>query len=184
MNFKTITAVILVALTGTVAAHDAQGVYVANLNLSELKIDGPDTTRFARGRDFELTDNEREDMRVMYLEQVRKAIAADDEYVLVDNADEADFVIRAELVKIQPLAPKDDFHSRKSSVKFVSQGAGRATIKFDITTKGNESVVIQSSRDAGYSWGKNDRFHNKHDVKSMFSAWGKDLMKELAGFKA
>ena len=62
---------------------------------------------------------------------------------------------------------------------YYTEGAGRATIRFEISDNDELSKVFESSRDAGSFWRENDRFSNTQDVKRMFKSWGGYLVKKL-----
>ncbi len=178
-NRKTLLAVILTAIAGTAAAQDAPRVYVEDLDLAELTIHQPTSFGVTRNRDFELTEKDRGNMQEMYRTAIEKALLKKNRYSIVSDAAEAHIVVNAELLEIRPLAPKDDIHGRPTNQVYYTEGAGSAKIRFTVSTDAGADVVIENRRDAGRDWGKNDRFHNKQDVKQMFGSWGRYLVKQL-----
>jgi len=174
-----IATILLAVAAGNAVAAEVTRVYVDDLDLAELKIESPRSGGSIRSRDFELTADERADIATMYKDAVEDAIGGSKSYEIVEDADGAEVVIQADLLNIRPTAPKDDFRSRNAMETYYTEGAGRATIRFEISDNDELSKVFESSRDAGSFWRENDRFSNTQDVKRLFRSWGGYLVKKL-----
>jgi hypothetical protein len=181
---KVIATILLASLAGNVAAHDAPRVYINDLDLGKLEIQAPTGDFSVRSRTFELTDKERSGMIEMYKEAVEKVVDGNADYEIVASAEDADVVIEAELLKLNPIAPKDDARSRGVMEQYFTEGAGSATIRFEISDNEDLSIVFESTRDAGRFWGENDRFSNTQELKRLFKTWGSHLVKKLDKIEA
>lgn len=176
---KAMAFVVLAALVGNAAAQEPAQVYIDALDVAKAEIAEPQSYNRLSGRDFELSDEEWAALASLYKQEVEKVIDREDEYVIVADAEAADYVIEGELLKLRPLAPKDDNKSRMPGERYVSQGAGSVKLRIVISDADSEIQVLEDSRDAGNSWGRNDRFSNRIDAKRMFNGWGHSLVKAL-----
>lgn len=180
MNFKSVSGLVLAALLAVdIAYADAPSVNIQDLDASHVKITQPDAFRHVSRHDFELTAEDVEGMQDMYREGVQKAFAKKGEYVITTDAETADIIVNAALINLRPAAPKDDNRSREPWNDYYSKGAGSAKIRFEIIDSDGTLTVKESNRDAGHTWQRNDRFHNRRDVKNMFDGFGRYLVKEL-----
>jgi hypothetical protein len=165
------------------AALGTTKVYVAELDLSGLEIEEPDAWRTARERNFELTSREHTGLQDMYNKAVRKALKALEGYEVVGTPTADAVEIRAELVEIDPIAPKDDL-AHRSSRKYVSKGAGSMTIAFAVSVDGQVIMRAVDRRQVGHVWQKNDRFNNLKEVRRVMKSWAKTLARELPATSA
>ena len=154
------TGVLVAVLTAPVGAQGVQKVFVEDLDFSSLEIAAPVGQYAAHRARFELSANELAGMNDMFQQGLTRAIAKSDDYEVVTSADEADLVVHAQLLKLNPAAPKDDFKSRSAWTKYVSRGAGRATVRFVVNDHDLDLLDVETQREAGNTWRTNNRFNN------------------------
>ena len=119
---------------------------------------------------------ELEGLQELYRKSVINALSDEVDYEVHAQSQDADIHVSASLLELRPLAPKDDFKHRGAFDEYVSQGAGSAKIKLVISVDGEPLLEEIEVRDAGYQWGRNNRFNNMRDVRRMFSMWGHDVV--------
>ena len=173
-----ITAIAVLA-TGVATAGEPVSVYVETMQLDNLEITQPDRSLAARGKGFELNDQELASLQEMYANAMLNAVERDNDFVLATDAESSDIVINAELVRLVPTAPKDDFKSRGVRETIVSRGPGSAKIHFVVSRDDEVIVDVQDYRDAGMNWQENNRFNNRRDTKRLFSRWANFVLAEI-----
>jgi len=178
-NYKAIAAVLIALLATNATAAESPKIYIEDLDFSDLTITEPSNRATFAYKKFELTEDELDGMNNLYRLSIKKEIAGKAGYQLVANAEEADFVLGAKLLKLNPAAPKDDFHSRSGFERYITKGAGSATIRFVVSKDGDAVLESEDRIVAGHDWRENDRFSNKQEVKRLFRSWSKSLIKQL-----
>ncbi len=176
-----IAGILILFVASSALASEPPRVYVSDLDVSKLEIESPRDHRFPYRGEFELSDKELAGLQELYVSSVSTALQRKSQFVLVESAAEADFVVSSELLKLMPAAPKDDLRHRDVNERLVSYGAGQALLRVEIVRDEIVVAEIEDVRDAGRDWGINDRFHNKQHVKRMFSSWGSKIAKQLSG---
>lgn len=183
-TLKNVVFAIVITCCGIAGAANPTAVYVEPLDLSELVINSPDSYYGAGRQGFTLTDQERAQLKLGFLKSTQKVFASAEQYTVVDNADEADVVIRARLVELSPMAPKDDFHSRRPNQKFVTRGAGTAKFQFDVIKTGAYEIALEDRFTAGHTWERNDRMNNTRRFKQMLRSASASLLKSVSSYEA
>jgi hypothetical protein len=182
-NYKAIAAILIAILATSATAAESPKIYIEDLGFSNLTITEPSDRATFPHRKFDLTEDELDGMNSLYRLSIKKEIAGKAGYQVVENAEEADFVVGAELLKLNPAAPKDDFHSRGGFEKYITKGAGSASIRFVVSKDGDAVLESEDRNVAGHDWRENDRFSNQQEVKRLFRSWSRSLVKQLQTIK-
>jgi hypothetical protein len=154
-------------------------IYISDLDFSDVEIDEPDHYNSLREREWELTAKDEKGLNEIYKAAVTYRIEKADGYRVVAEPGDGVLTISASMLELNPIAPKDDFRTRDPFDKYYTHGPGSATISITVSSGDDVYMVINDHRDAGYDWGKNDRFHNMRDVKQLFGSWARSLAKQL-----
>ncbi len=164
----------------TSEVRELKKIYIDDLDMANVKVDQPDSYRLSSNGDWELTEKDKIGLNNIYKSALRKRIEKQGNYSVVDAPGSDVITIQADLLELDPAAPKDDFKNRAPRDKYLSYGAGSATIQFTVSDQNGDVLLIaKDHRDAGHEWGINDRFQNKSDTKRLFNSWAKSLVKQL-----
>jgi hypothetical protein len=89
--------------------------------------------------------------------------------------------VKATLLEIAPLGSKDDSKGRPTMTKVYSEGVGTMTLKYELSDASTGKVLglISDQRDLGKIWEENNRVTFNNKVRLVFTAWAKNLQKEL-----
>lgn len=183
-TLKSVLFAMVLTCCGVAGAAAPTTVYVEPLDLSELVINSPDSYYGTGRREFTLTDQERLQLQYAFQKSTAAAFAAEESFELVQNPAEADVVVSAQLTKLSPAAPKDDFHSRRPNQKFVTRGAGTAKFQFQVTKVGEYDVVVEDRLTAGHTWERNDRMNNTRRFKRLLRSASASLLKTVSSHEA
>lgn len=152
-------------------------VYIANLNLENVEIVENYDDRYTPRRDWELTGKDIKGLQEFYQEAMTYRFSNKNGYERVSSAKQADLVVHAKIERMAPLAPKDDNRSRNIGANYYTEGSGEVTIIFDVYQQDQLVLKIEDTRDAGFTWKKNDRLNNRTNMRNLFQGWAKDLAK-------
>lgn len=156
-------------------------VMLEPLDLSAVKIRQLSQTNLAYDTPWELNDQDRKYYSERYLESMKKEWLDKSGLTQVDQVSAATLKVKAVLVEIAPLGSKDDSKGRPTMTKVYSEGVGTMTLKYVLSDASTGKVLglISDQRDLGKVWEENNcvTFNNK--VRLVFTAWAKNLQKEL-----
>lgn len=152
-----------------------------NLDLSYVVVEQPYSRGYPHWRHWELTEKDRLKLTELYRTAMLRQLQEQGGYEVAETDGEGVMTIKVYLLEIAPNAPKDDLRSFGVRGKVISQGAGSATIAFELydAASGNILAAGKDRRDAGNSWGANNRFNNLQDVRQLFNTWARLLRKHL-----
>ncbi len=157
---------------------ETRDVFIADLQTANTVIDKPLVDGRFRNKTWMLNEKEKAGLNKLYKKALQRQL--EQQGYAVQHAPTANaLVISAELLALDPTAPKDDIGGRSAFEGFVTEGAGSATIAFDVSQNDRVLLQIEDQRDAGHSWGVNNRFHNTQDVRQLFNSWTHSLLAQL-----
>lgn len=171
---------------GTFVAPNAQfaqykKLFVEQLDLTDVKIRKQSNPSLVHDTPWELNDSDRRYYQERYTEALMNNLIVDGRYSTALQAGADVLSVRAKVLEIAPLASKDDFKGRPSSVKVYSEGMGTMTLEISLydSTSGKVLAIITDQRDLGKIWEENNRVTNNIQVRLAFDAWLKKLRSEL-----
>jgi len=154
-------------------------VFIETIDLDSVAIDQPDSVRHSPRSEWVLSGKDKAGIEALYHKSLRKQFEQAG-YTLV-SAPAADvLVVDGKLLALDPSAPKDDIKSRSAFERYVSQGAGNATLAIEISLAEEIVLKLEDKRDAGSEWELNDRFHNAREVRQLFGKWARGLVHSLS----
>ncbi len=152
-------------------------IYIEDLDMENVEIDQPDGGRVRY--EWELTEKDRAGLNEWYRDAMAQRIEKLDGYQIV-NAPGTDVItISAELLELDPTAPKDDFRSRDAGTSYYTEGAGEMTIAIEVSQGDTVYLELVDDEDAGRNWGYNSKVRNQSDVKWVFKRWADRLVKQM-----
>lgn len=154
-------------------------VYVADLSSDAVEINQSNLDLFDRDRNWKLSEKEQAGLNNLYVEAMTEALGGVGNVTVANSEEDADVTLHAILTRLNPLAPRDDLRTRQGSEKFVTRGAGSATIEMQLKSGDETLLYIEDRRNAGHSWGMNNRFSNRQDVKRLMRSWANSLAKTI-----
>ena len=153
------------------------------LDVSNIHIIEPDLSgSLYRARKWTLTDAEKQLVAELYTDMMQKYLQDKGSYRIVDEAGANVLRISAALLEIRPNAPKDDFKSRPAGrTKIYTEGAGSMTIGIDFYDAQSGEILARmlDRRDAGRTWGENNRVTNRGEIMQLFASWARLLNSRL-----
>ena len=153
----------------------SQKVFIAELGFNEVEIDEGFKTRYLMREEWQLKQKDIAGFQTLFAEAMNLHFTVDKGYQLVNEPEQADIIIVADLKKISPNAPKDDFRSREMGVRYYTEGSGTMAIAIDVYKNNKLVMKIEDSRDAGKIWERNTKLSNRKNTRHLFSQWAKNL---------
>lgn len=155
-------------------------IFFAELGLEETVINQPSKIANGLRNKFALTEKDKIGLSTLFNSSIARYFSIENGFITVDDPDDADMIITADILKMQPTAPKDDIKSRSMNTRFYTEGSGSMTVEFNVYENEQFVMKIEDSRDAGRLWGQNMKLNNKQNVKTLFKAWARDLAEVLS----
>ena len=156
-------------------------VILEPLDLSAVKVRQLSQTNLAYDTPWELNDQDRKYYSERYQDSMKKEWLDKSGLSQVDQVSAATLKVKATLLEIAPLGSKDDSKGRPTMTKVYSEGVGTMTLKYELSDASTGKVLglISDQRDLGKIWEENNRVTFNNKVRLVFTAWAKNLQKEL-----
>lgn len=181
-----LTAVEKTRFDGTFIAPGAKfsqykKLFIEQLDMSDVIIRKPSSTRISEDTPWELNDNDRRYYQEKYTEALMDHMLADNVYTTTMQVGPDVLTVSAKVLEIAPLASKDDMKGRPTSMKVYSEGMGTMTLEISLfdSVSGKPLAIITDQRDLGRIWEENNRSTNNVQVRLAFDQWLRNLRKEL-----
>ena len=158
-------------------------VFFEPLELGNVEIIQPAlaSTGVSRMRsEWELNDSDITWLQQAFQRSINSSFSANN-LTLAESAAEADVVIRAEILRMKPTAPKDDL-SRSPGSRYYTKHSGEIDIRYVLTRNDTPIIVIEDRRDAGndsMTASLNNRVSTRYDIMNLFNSWSLRLGKTL-----
>jgi len=158
-------------------------ILVEQLDMNSVEIVQPSSVGSVHGSAWMLNDADKRYYQTQYTEAVINNLIADGAYITALDPAADTLTIKARVLQIAPLAPKDDIKNRPSIMKVYTEGAGTMTLEIALhdSTSGQLLGIITDKRDLGRIWEENNRVTNNQQVRIAFNAWLHKLRSELKG---
>jgi hypothetical protein len=153
---------------------------IDNLDLSNVKIVRP-SVQTTLEKPWELNDSDKNYYQAKYMDAAKKSLIDSDLYSLASEAGEKTLLLKAKIIQIAPLGPKDELNSRTGLMDVYSEGFGRMTIAFEVYDSLTNKLVLTATdeHDLGKMWEKNNRVQNNLQIRLAFDYWLNNLKVEL-----
>lgn len=154
---------------------------IVTLDTSDVEVSYKPSSGQMRGRDWTLTDDDRQWLQEMYAGSMNTELLKKG-YTLVDAPSEGVLVVQARLKRLEPTAPRDDAASRPvGRSHYYTEGSGKMTIEIVFSDGASQKVVatVVDRKDAGTHWSDNNAVRNRADVKRLFNRWASQLGRSL-----
>lgn len=158
-------------------------ILVEQLDMNNIDIVQPSGKGNLRETPWALSDADKRFYQTQYTEAVINNLIADGAFTTVlDPAADA-LTIKARILQIAPLAPKDDIKSRPGIMKVYTEGSGTMTLEIALhdSASGKLLGIITDKRDLGNIWEENNRVTHNQQVRIAFNGWLRKLRSELEG---
>lgn len=163
------------------------GVLLMPLGVDNIEILQPASNSSAVNRfnrEWELSDQDRENLRAIFAERVSSAISNGGHFELSDEPGPDVLAVTAMITRIAPSAPRDDASSRaagRSRVYTASAGSISVAMALSDSVDGEILAIIKDTRGSQSDvWQVNNRVTNMAEVRRIFSTWGQRLDQGLA----
>ena len=115
------------------------------------------------------------------MDAAKKSLIDSGLYTLASEAGEKTFLLKAKIIQIAPLGPKDDIKGRPDLMTVYSEGFGTMTIAFEVYDSLTNKLVLTATdeHDLGKIWEKNNRAQNNVQIRLAFDYWLNNLKIEL-----
>jgi len=172
---------------GTYVAPGVSFAHYKRLLVEQLDVDHvdiayqPGVNETGVENPWELNDADKSYYRDTYSRALIKNLVADGAYGTASANAEDVLVVRAKVLRIAPLASKDDFQGRPQRMKVYSKGMGTMTLEITLydSQSGKAVGILTDERDLGRMWEENNRVTNNMRVRLAFDAWLGNLRAEL-----
>lgn len=163
---------------GTPFAHYKR-LLVERLNLESVDVIQP--TSRGTGKSWAFSEDDKRFYQERYTEALINNLIADGAYETAFDPAVDVLTVKARVVQIAPLAPKDDINSRQGIMKVYTEGSGSMTLEIALhdSVSGKLLGIITDKRDLGNMWGENNRVTNNQQVRLAFNAWLRKFRSEL-----
>lgn len=161
--------------------RQARRIYIAELEMDEVRFNEPQNVGHRHRRPWYLTDADREWINARYRASLIEAIGVMGGYQLLEEPGTDVMTIRGRLLELSPIAPRDDRRSRDPAVDYYSEGTGDLTIAIDVEYSEQLVLALIDERSAGRFWERNDAFHSKRNVARVFDQWARTLVSLIRG---
>jgi hypothetical protein len=131
-----------------------------------------------RGNRWELTEQDRDDLRRIFAEAMQINLEEKGGYPVVTEPDRGVLRITAALTALEPSAPPDDSRSRGvGRARVYTEGAGTTRIKvaFTDSRSGEVLALVEDRKTSTDLWGVNNRVTNLADVLLDFNGWAREI---------
>ena len=162
-----------------VRQQGSQKVFIAELGFKEVEIDEGFKTRHLLREQWQLKQKDIAGFQALFAEAMTLHFSVEKGFQMVEDPEHADIIIVADMNKISPNAPKDDFRSREMGVRYFTEGSGSMTIAIDVYKNNKLVMKIEDSRDAGKIWERNTRLTNRKNTRHLFGQWAKNLVEVI-----
>ncbi len=153
---------------------------IENLDLTNVKIIKPSAPA-TLNRPWELSDSDKNYYQAKYADAAKKSLIDSGLYSLASEVGEQTFLLKAKIIQISPLGPKDDIKGRPDLMDVYSEGFGTMTIAFEVYDSLTNKLVLTATdeHDLGKIWEKNNRAQNNLQIRLAFDYWLNNLKVEL-----
>lgn len=153
---------------------------IAKLDFSLVKIIDPHVSTY-NDQKWELNDSDRAYYQEKYETAAKHSLLESGRFTAAGEPAADTLVLRAKILEIAPLGPKDDLKSRPTLMDVYSEGFGRMTVAFEFYDAKTNQLVFAATdeHDLGRMWEKNTRVQNNMQVRLAFDYWLSALQKQL-----
>lgn len=159
--------------------EQVKDVYIEGLQTDDIRFNEPHKTGWGRKNAWYLTDTDHEWLQGQYYKYMVEAIEAVDGYTVVTEPSHDVLTIKAALIELSPLAPRDDNRSRPIFADFYSKGTGDLKIAIEVSYENETQLTLLDERAAGQAWERNDKFQSRRNVIRVFDRWALNLVDQL-----
>jgi hypothetical protein len=162
-------------------------IVIGDLGFSRLQIVDPSDSPGRYGR-ISFDEQDMAVLRSEYRRKVAEALTEREGYRVVDAPAADSLVLRTELRKLEPNAPreKDEIGVVSARSKTFTKGAGSLTLEawlIDATTGRTVAQLRDEVTDAEI-WGENNPISNRAAIIRAFFSWGMGVRRQLDAFAA
>lgn len=158
----------------------AKRIFFADLGVDDAVIDQPYQSSRSVDHEFSLTEQDKTGLKSVFDGAITAYFSDNNGFVIVDDPEDADVIVTADILEISPLAPKDDHQSRRISALYYTEGSGNMTVEFNVYHNQQLVMKIEDTSDAGRFWEQNSKINNKQNVKGLFKSWARNLAELLS----